>query len=205
MKKFIYLLLAALCLVTASCAKQGTDRSDVQEAVKQLMSTYPKATMQDIYKSFYQNRFGSGHLIADTAAVRDYLLSELAVAAADEVANPYYELTGADGRYVRVYLRCVNEGLLSAEALEDAFIRSAAPHGEPELPWADEWQAITRAVRDAGLEIPDADNEQLAEASRANRAVRHSDSYREAYHPHYRIVERSIFENEIKMQIYLHN
>ena len=29
-------------------------------------------------------------------------------------------------------------------------------------------------------------------------AISHSPDYREAYHPHYRIVERSIFEKEIK-------
>ena len=29
-------------------------------------------------------------------------------------------------------------------------------------------------------------------------AISHSPEYREAYHPHYRIVERNIFEEEIK-------
>lgn len=29
-------------------------------------------------------------------------------------------------------------------------------------------------------------------------AISHSPDYRETYHPHYRIVERSIFEKEIK-------
>ena len=29
-------------------------------------------------------------------------------------------------------------------------------------------------------------------------AISHSPDYREAYHPHYRIVERNIFEKEIK-------
>ena len=29
-------------------------------------------------------------------------------------------------------------------------------------------------------------------------AISHSPEYREAYHPHYRIVERSIFEKEIQ-------
>ena len=29
-------------------------------------------------------------------------------------------------------------------------------------------------------------------------AISHSPDYREVYHPHYRIVERSIFEREIK-------
>ena len=32
-------------------------------------------------------------------------------------------------------------------------------------------------------------------------AISHSPEYREAYHPHYRIVERNIFEKEIKPMI----
>jgi hypothetical protein len=33
-------------------------------------------------------------------------------------------------------------------------------------------------------------------------AISHSPEYREAYRPHYRIVEKGIFENEIKPLIY---
>ena len=37
----------------------------------------------------------------------------------------------------------------------------------------------------------------LTEAARSNQAVHHSRRYNEAYHPYYRIVERSIFEREL--------
>jgi len=33
-------------------------------------------------------------------------------------------------------------------------------------------------------------------------AISHSPEYREAYRPHYRIVEKSIFENEVKPLIF---
>ena len=37
----------------------------------------------------------------------------------------------------------------------------------------------------------------LNEAARNSQAVHHSHRYNEAYHPHYRIVERRIFEERL--------
>ena len=142
-------------------------------------------------------------MISDTAAVRAYLLYELGLAAADSVSNPYYETVGAQGRYVRVYLRCVNESLLTAEQLLDAFIRSAQPGKQPEQSWTDEWSHIEQAAREAGVSCSEEENRLLQQAAQNNQAVHHSETYRNAYHPHYRIVRRDIFENEIKHLIEL--
>ena len=52
-----------------------------------------------------------------------------------------------------------------------------------------------------GLNLPDYDREkQFIDSllSVGKYAISHSSDYREAYHPHYRIVERRIFENELK-------
>lgn len=192
MRKILFAFLSVLALA-------GCTRPDAMEkAVCRMMECYPYAAMQDIYKSFYQDRFGAEHMISDTAAVQQYLLYELAVAAEDTVPNPYYEPAGAQGRCVRVYLRCVNEGLLSAGQLSDAFIRSAQPSEQPEQSWADEWAQIEQAAAAAGVSCSDEDRDLLRLAAQTNRAVHHSDAYRNAYHPHYRIVRRDIFENELK-------
>ena len=186
-------VLPLLCLLlSVACTRHNA----VIDAVQAQLAEYPASRLQDVYKSFYQDRFGSGHMIADTAAVHAYLLYELELAAEDSVPNPYYEPTGAEGRYVRVYLRSVNEGLLSADELFEAFIQSAQPAQQPEQSWAEEWDAIVGQIRQAGITFPDfeQDNEQLKIAAQANRAVHHSDAYREKYHPHYRIVEKSIFQ-----------
>ena len=186
-------VLPLLCLLlSVACTRHNA----VIDAVQAQLAEYPASRLQDVYKTFYQDRFGSGHMIADTAAVRAYLLYELELAAEDSVPNPYYEPIGAEGRYVRVYLRFVNEGLLSADELFEAFIQSAQPAQQPEQSWAEEWDAIVGQIRQAGITFPDfeQDNEQLKIAAQANRAVHHSDAYRENYHPHYRIVEKSIFQ-----------
>ena len=42
------------------------------------MAQFPKSTLQDLYKSFFQDRFGPGHIIADEASAMRYLQYELA-------------------------------------------------------------------------------------------------------------------------------
>jgi hypothetical protein len=140
-------------------------------------------------------------MITDTLAVREYLLHEVSVAAADSVPNVYYESVGACGRYVRVYLRCVNEGMLTAEQLSDAFLRSARPQEQTGQSWADEWKNIERIASRTGVTCPAELSELLREAAETERAVHHSEAYRNAYHPHYRIIERSIFARELQALI----
>ena len=200
MLRKIRIALATLFFVAATLTLFAcqTDHSDMKTAVTRQLQDFPQTRLQDIYKSFYQSYFGAEHLITDTTSVRAYLQREVVEAAADSIANPYYEPTGANGAYVRVYLRCITENLITELQLFDAFLRSAQPQQRME-DWYRLWQEeIVPAARNAGLCFSDEELTELTDASRRNRAVRHSDDYRNAYHPHYRIVERSIFETEIK-------
>ena len=188
------LFFVAVALTLFACR---TAHSDMKTAITRQLQDFPQTRLQDIYKSFYQSYFCAEHLITDTTSVRAYLQREIAEAAADSIANPYYEPTGANGAYVRVYLRCITENLISEQQLFDAFLHSARPQQRME-DWHRLWQdEIVPAARKAGLGFSDEELAELTAASRQNRAVRHSDDYRNAYHPHYRIVERSIFETEI--------
>ena len=180
-------------LILAACNKQ----TNLPEVIDRQVAHYPQSTLQDIYKSFYQDRFGPGHMISDTAAFNEYSRYELAVATTDSVPNPYYEIIGAQGRYVRVYLRCVTEGLIPADLLFDAFLRSAVPAKQPKQSWAKEWSDIEQAALELGVTAPEEDIQALRQAAQKEQAVHHSDAYCEAYHPHYRVIEKTIFENEI--------
>ena len=174
--------------------------SDIRQALDSQLAMYPESTLQDIYKTFYQDRFGSGHMIADTASAWDYLTWETAETALDTILNPYYEPTGAQGRYVRVHLRCVNEQLISEEQLFDAFLRSAKPTESTTNSWEQEWNSLLETLGPKMVASLDRDSvlEELNLAAATDHAVRHSYAYRNAYHPHYRIVERDIFEKELK-------
>ena len=192
----LIIILVGLSLLFASC-RQKDQPQTLQMALEHLMDTYPDARLQDIYKSYYQDHFGPGHLITDTAMVRHYLYSELSE---NDVSYPvYYEPTGKEGRFVRVFLSAVTDSLISAEELMDAFVRSANEFQEPKTEWLTEWNEIVRTIRENEIYVEgfDEDEPALTEAARNKQAMHHSRAYNVAYYPHYRIVRRDIFEKEI--------
>ena len=190
------MVLALAC--SFSLFGQSIDTIAMRSAIERQLTTYPESTLQDIYKSFYQEHFGPGHIISDTATARRYLMLELSEMG--KTASPYFEPTGSQGDYVRVYLSAIADSLITAERLLDAFIRSANLWQEPAASWLDKWEAIVSIIQTNKMEIGnfETDLPLLTEAARNNQAVHHSSRYNEAYHPHYRIVERGIFEIELK-------
>ncbi len=181
--------------------------ASADKTIGDLPRLHRSGRVQDLLSGPFRVRaHDSGHLIRDTAAVRRYLSYELEVAASDSIANPYYEPTGAEGRFVRVFLRGVNEGLITEEELLDAFLRSAKPTAQPKQTWAEQWAHILAWLDKNQLEQLDPDSvlPELQIAAETERAVHHSNSYRQAYHPHYRIVEKSIFERELRPRLDAH-
>ena len=198
--KSLIITLFGVCLLLVSCRHKEKAQT-LQMAIEHQMDIYPESRLQDIYKSFYQDYFGPGHLITDTAMVRHYLYSELSE---NDVSSPFYfEPTGREGRFVRVFLSAVADSLVSADELLDAFIRSANEFQEPKTKWVAEWADIVRTIRDNEIPVEgfDEDEPVLTEAAHNNQAMHHSLPYNDTYHPHYRIVRRDIFEKEIKPKL----
>lgn len=195
MKTLITLAITAMCLV--GCAT-NTENKRIEQAVKALISQYPEATLQDVYKSFYQERFGPGHMIPNVENARNYLMSEMEQAAENNGA--YYEPTGSDGRYVRIYLNAVADGKISAQQLLDAFVESANHVAPRTDKWADQWTNIVKVIEEKQLPVKMDDElkQWLKECSEQDEAVHHSEAYNQVYRPHYRIVERNIFEQQLK-------
>lgn len=192
-------LLLALFLSCSFCLfGQSFDTLSVRASIERQMATYPQSTLQDIYKSFYQDRFGPGHTISDTASARSYLMRELSEM--NDASRVYYEPTGSEGRFVRVYLSAVTDGFITADQLLNAFVSSANMVKEPETDWTTEWKAVVGIITKYGIQMNgfETDAPLLDEASRNCQAVHHSRAYNAAYHPHYRIVERSVFEEELR-------
>ena len=192
----LLLILAITC--SFSIFGQSIDTVAVRSAIERQMATYPESTLQDIYKSFYQEHFGPGHIISDTASARRYLMRELSEMG--KTQSPYFDPTGSQGDYVRVYLSVVADSLITAEQLLDAFVRSANSRQEPTVGWMEKWEAIVSIIQANKIELEgfETDLPMLTEAARNNQAVHHSRRFNEAYHPHYRIVERGIFEIDLK-------
>ena len=195
MKKTIFVVLAMIFSVALSA-------QDIQDFVKKQMQTYPKSRLLDIYKSCFQDYMGAEHLVSDRQRVKAYLDEELQTTNLDELMPWYYEPCGVNGQYVRVSIRAIKENLVSEDLLLDAFIRSANSDKRPTVEsWRDRWHKIIGTIDQMGLNFPhDQQDRAFIDSilSVGKYAISHSPEYREAYRPHYRIVEMSIFENEIK-------
>ena len=174
---------------------------DTETFVERQLDKYPKSRLLDLYKSCFQDFMGAEHLVSDRQRVKAYLDEELATTTLDDLLLWYVEPCGVEGRYVRVSLRVIKEHLISEDLLLDAFIRSANGAERPSVDaWKDRWQVIVGTIDRQNIDLPHyAKDKEFLDSilSVGKYAISHSPEYREAYRPHYRIVERGIFEREI--------
>ena len=199
MKKAILFVVCLMCSVFVSA-------QDIQGFVSQQLNTYPKSRLLDIYKSCFQDYMGAEHLVSDRQRVKAYLDEELQTTNIADLLPWYYEPCGIETKYVRVSIKVVKENKISEELLLDAFIRSANSEMRPSVEsWGDRWHMIIGTIDQMQLTIPSyqEDGELVDSILTVGKyAVSHSPEYREAYRPHYRIVEKGIFEREIKPLLY---
>ncbi|MBP5218231.1 MAG: hypothetical protein J6Z47_04710 [Bacteroidales bacterium] len=204
MKKFpLSSILIFLSLFLFGCRNNATE-----EAIRRQLTDYPESTVRDIYKSFCQDNLGPEHLIQDPGSARNYLESELSTYREDldslRYAAPgiYSYPVGDKGNYVRVDLSAVLDGLVGEDVLLDAFIRSANSGRKVSLDeWADKWKSISGILRKDFGYIPGAEEDlRILDSlvAAGTPIIHHSPAFRAAYHPHYRIVAKDIFESELK-------
>ena len=199
MRRLVYTLLLAFTFVCAWAQTKCVDADAVRVAVERMVNDYPHLTLQDIYKSFFQDNFGPGHAAPDSAQAAAWLRNELAKV--DRLDVTLYEPTGYKGNYYRVSLAAIASGKVQADALLSAFLRSvrAVQPSEVEV-WAKEWEQIEGIIAAMDLSFPnyDADAAAIKEMlAIGHYAVHHSNLYNEHYAPHYRIIAKDIFEKEI--------
>ena len=201
-KTRILAILLAFLTATA-CQDSPTDL-----AIRQQLLDFPESRAQDFYKSFCQDNLGPEHLIPDPAAAARYLKEELQTYQEDLDSARYdvpvlmYYPVGDQGNYVRVDLSVILDGLIGEEAFLDAFVRSANEGKKaPEAEWVKKWQGVAQILRKDHPDIPELEKDLgtldslMAEG---HYIMRHSDAFRDAYHPHYRIIARDIFDTELR-------
>lgn len=183
-------------------ALSAVQAQDIEGFVTRQMQTYPKSRLLDIYKSCFQDYLGAEHLVSDIQCVKAYLDEELASTTIEDLMPWYYEPCGIDSCYYRVSIRAVKEGLMTEDMLLDAFVRSANSASRPSVDsWRERWHKIIGTIDQMNLSLPHySEDRQFIDSilSAGKYAISHSPGYREAYKPHYRIVRRDIFEQEIK-------
>ena len=158
---------------------------ELQNILLAQAARYPLMQPTDAVKLIYQNEFGGGHLIRDEEACLAYLRREYAATEKDP-ACPLQEDIG--NGLVRVNLAAVAPGQLEELGLQ--FIRSAAAHQGTRERFLEKL-ALLETLTDHG--VFSFDRSRLAAylkayARQGYPAVSHSEVYRQAYRPAYRVV-----------------
>ena len=194
-----YLIIVALLLLCSFTSCQKSREDIIKEAVVRQLRDYPKSRLQDLYKSFFQDRFGPGHIVSDTSAAGDYLRNELNNT--DVFHEKYYEPTGYNSNYYRVNLSVLKENKISYKDFFDAFIRSVKNVETCDVnEWKEEWSQIESVISSMNLNLDGFEEDSNLIHSlleQGKYAVHHSKIYNAEYHPHYRIIKKEIFEKEI--------
>lgn len=188
----------------------------VREAVTKLKARYPQLQLQDVYKYFFHDAWGPGHLIPSPEGAKRYLRTELAEMAADTVGThgpcvretagePYFEPSGCGENFYHVSLRVITDSLVDFDTFFQAFYDGMADLRQPTLDeWAKEWQMIEQTVEGMGLDMPGfaADKARIAKTlAKGEYTMHHSLAFEKAYRPHYRLIRKDIFDQRLRPAI----
>ena len=198
--KYIFLFIFIFALLTIKSYSYSSYKN-LSILIKQI-ENHPKQTLQDVYKSCYQDEYGPGHLIPNETTAINSLLQE--INSIEEDYNPItlFEETGLNGSYLRVDLTLIQKEVVPFFVLFRALIISANIGSQKtDDDWSNIWTEIVDEIRNSTLTFENFEEDvvRLDEISKSkDKVVHHSELYENTYHPHYRIIEKSVFEKYIK-------
>ena len=147
----------------------------------------------DAVKLVYQACFGPGHLISDEKKAYEYLKHEYSLTRQRETA-PLVEPIG--NGMVRVNLAALDTNNVSIERVFDAFIASSKQISCDIPKFLEALEVLRQLAKENVFRFsPSELDSYLAKYKEAGYpAVSHSDEYRDAYEPAYRVVREEIFK-----------
>lgn len=157
---------------------------ELKNVLQEHAKRYPLMQPTDAVKLIYQNEFGSGHMIPDPESCLQYLRKEYECV---EKKEDILAVEPIGNGIERVNLAAVKEEEL--EQLGRDFIRCAGEHIGTKSSFLQKLEVL-RQLTYEGIFAFEAEEleEHLAEYEKAGYPpVSHSEVYRKAYHPAYRI------------------
>jgi len=160
-------------------------RSVTRQLLIEHYRSYPLLQAEDIFKYIFQSAFGCEHLVSDGETALAYIETEYADISVDQ--PPLIERL--DGDYSRVHLSCLSSGLLPG-TLAALFCLSSQKEENGGIRLQEMLSVATELVENGEINIDKADFEEKTEAWRKRDfcAVRHSEAFKKAYRPAYRVV-----------------
>ena len=173
--------------------------------LREQIENHPNQTLQDVYKSCYQDEYGPGHLISNESSAINSLFQEINSIEKDYSPTTLIEKTGIYGNYLRVDLTLVRDGIVPFFVLFRALKISATIGGQKsDKNWDKIWNEIAQAIIDSDIRFEnfEEDLDRLEKISKSDdKVVHHSEMYEDTYHPHYRIIEKNVYNDVIKPYI----
>jgi len=165
---------------------------------------YPKSDLEDFIKLIYQNSFGPKHMSSNPSldSVKQYLKDELLLMKEDSMTG---QIESIGNKYYRVPLSVIHRGLITEDELADAFYQSMLESpiidDETILLFTNQLNLICLLIeeQDIDLDLNDCKEKIERYLDRGIRPLSHSDSYRNHYQPHYRVVHESFIKNHIEV------
>ncbi len=158
-------------------------------AVQKQLELYSESTLKDIYKSFFQDEFGPGHLLENPEKTRIYFEQELK--SMKSRRRCYAEPCGRGRNFYRVPMDLIIDGSVSAEVYFSNFHSGASEFILPDMDkWKKKWSIIFRILQGHRDLIKNFERDSLEiheVLKNGHYVIHHSRRYRELYNPHYRI------------------
>jgi hypothetical protein len=182
--------------------RRACDRGNEEETMKfigQLLGQhrlrYPRMALADIYKLLHQAALGPGHAVGNAAAARAALISE-AASLCEGPADPLVDPISPDGRLARIHLRAYVAARRDLDKLADAFLETAAAYAGSADKLAKFCACLGDLADAGGIAFSRAEVAAYFDPiiARGYPVVRHSEDYRAAYQPAYRVVDIQLLE-----------
>lgn len=166
---------------------------DVKPLILEHLNRRPMARAQDIYKLLFQGVFGVAHIVSDRAW--DILVEEAGrINLQDHAKDPLIESVSPDDSMVRVNLR---QYINSGGYLETLYrvMRKSAEHKGDEQVFLDYWSQYKNMVAEGLVSGAQVEIDELDKLIRHEgvKPRHHTEPYRQAYYPAYRVVVMKIY------------
>ncbi len=186
------ILALAFLLVLVSGCNLLEERRFVKVLERQH-ARYPIMQLQDVYKLVHQATMLSEHAVVDSQMASKYLLSEVRLLRGENL-GPLCDPISPSEKLVRINLGAFNQTGEDPKALASAFVKTAYTH-EGSVARLERFWGYAESAAAAG-KLPYSVEEMqayfAARAAEGHAPVHHSQRYRSAYQPAYRVVKRKL-------------
>jgi hypothetical protein len=168
----------------------------VVSLIRNEQERFPCAELRDYYKLFFQSLYGPGHFIESSGKAKKWIEQELTEAEISSNESHFTYEIGYNSDFCRVYLRAIIDGKVGIEDFHVAFLKSANEqrvfiYGE----WYGFWQSVAAVIERLDIIAGESfarQKEWIEETVKeGNHVLSHSKTYREMYHPHYRVIRKA--------------